>query len=472
MHSKILSLNEAAQWRADDDRRAWVLCHGCFDLFHVGHLKHLQAAKALGDYLVVSITSDAFVNKGPGRPVFSAEKRAEMLAALECVDYVVIVDGPSALPAIEAIQPDIYCKGSDYKGEDITGKFDQEKAAVESHGGKVAFTDCETHSSSSLINEHMPVFDEETTAFLKKAKADGVAEQIQGYLGKIKTLKVLVVGEMITDKYIYVSALGKSAKENIIATEYKSQEAFDGGIAAVVKHIDHLCRTALMLSDRRLTKTRYVEPPYTRKLFEVYQSEPDIYDSGFFRDELTGCLNWADVIIVCDYGHGMITPEVVAALVSQPKFLAVNVQTNAGNLGYNLLTKYPRADFLCVDAMEARLAAQDRHSDIGHLAGFALPELIDCPAIVVTHGSAGCYVYDQFSNTTTHVPAFRQTVVDTMGAGDAFFAIASLFAYCGASPEIIGLVGNVAGAMKVGVVGHREPTDPVKFQRYIQTLLK
>ena len=480
LNSKILT-HEEAKCLIKVPGFIWVMCHGCFDLLHIGHIKHLQAAREMGDYLVVSITADAFVNKGPGRPVFSADKRAEMLAALECVDYVVIVDGASAIPAIEAIMPDIYCKGSDYKSEDITGKFDLERDAVEKNGGRIVFTDEEVHSSSSLINEFLPQFDQETTSLLQRMKEDRSAELIDGYLDQIKSLKVLLVGEQIHDHYVYVSSLGKAAKENIIATQFKSEEWFEGGTDATGMHIDGLVEAVHASCRRRVTKTRFIEPPYTRKLFEIYEMSDTPMDGEEIADliaELRGGIEWADLVIVCDYGHGMIGPEVVEVLQDCSKFLAVNVQTNAGNLGYNLLTKYKRADFLVVDAMEARLAAQDKHRPLDELAGRVLPSLIACKNIVVTHGSAGCYVY-QWSKTrgkaraiTTHVPAFRQTVVDTMGAGDAFFAIASLFAYCKASNEIIGLVGNVAGAMKVGTIGHREPTDPVKFKRYVQTLLK
>src|SRR5579862_3688030 len=77
-----------------------VLCHGVFDLLHVGHIRHLRAAKAFGDILVVTITDDAYVNKGPDRPAFPSELRAEFLASLEFVDHVGVVDDGSALPAI------------------------------------------------------------------------------------------------------------------------------------------------------------------------------------------------------------------------------------------------------------------------------------------------------------------------------------------------------------------------------------
>src|ERR1700694_4854259 len=127
-----------------------VQAHGTFDLLHIGHVRHLEAARKLGDVLVVTVTADRFVNKGPGRPVFNAELRAEMLATLEYVDWVAINDSADAVSAIERIRPSIYIKGQDYQNPqgDITGKISLERDAVETHGGRIHFTDEVSFSSS------------------------------------------------------------------------------------------------------------------------------------------------------------------------------------------------------------------------------------------------------------------------------------------------------------------------------------
>ena len=86
-----------------------VQCHGVFDLLHIGHIKHFEEAKAIGDILIVSITPDEFINKGPGRPAFPTSLRLEALAALESVDYVVANKWPTAEEIIKILKPDIYC---------------------------------------------------------------------------------------------------------------------------------------------------------------------------------------------------------------------------------------------------------------------------------------------------------------------------------------------------------------------------
>src|SRR5580704_1827469 len=114
--AKVRTLAEVAA-ACEQARRAGqtvVQAHGTFDLLHLGHVRHLEAARRLGDLLVVTVTADRFVNKGPGRPVFSAELRAEMLATLQYVDWVAINNAPDAVNAIECIRPTVYIKGQDY----------------------------------------------------------------------------------------------------------------------------------------------------------------------------------------------------------------------------------------------------------------------------------------------------------------------------------------------------------------------
>src|SRR3990167_10271529 len=112
---------------SDYDSPRIVQCHGVFDLLHIGHIKHFQAAKRQGDILVVTITPDRFVNKGPNRPRFTERLRAEAIAALDCVDYVIINSWPTAVEAIQFIKPHVYAKGDEYKNNDndITGKIDE-----------------------------------------------------------------------------------------------------------------------------------------------------------------------------------------------------------------------------------------------------------------------------------------------------------------------------------------------------------
>jgi sugar/nucleoside kinase (ribokinase family) len=125
---------------------------------------------------------------------------------------------------------------------------------------------------------------------------------------------------------------------------------------------------------------------------------------------------------------------------------------------------------ICIDAMEARLAVRDKHASIPHILTERLPQLIDCPNVLITDGRQGCYA--NANGGAAHIPSFGTTVVDTVGAGDAFFALAAPCIAAGADCETGGFVGNVAGAIKIGIVGHRRYLTRFEIQRYISTLLK
>jgi rfaE bifunctional protein nucleotidyltransferase chain/domain len=125
-----------------------VLANGVFDIFHYGHLLYLEAAAQMGDRLVVSVTRNAFVNKGPGRPTFSHWERAEIVKALRCVDQVILCNDP--IEALEAVKPDIFVKGGDYRMENMRPvDVDYCKA----HGIEIAFTSTPIYSATKIIHD-------------------------------------------------------------------------------------------------------------------------------------------------------------------------------------------------------------------------------------------------------------------------------------------------------------------------------
>jgi rfaE bifunctional protein nucleotidyltransferase chain/domain len=142
--------------RADELKRSGrtvVMCHGCFDILHYGHLRHFEAARQFGDVLVITVTPDRFVNKGPGRPIFSQAQRAELLSGLAAVDLVALNEWDSAVPAIQLIRPDVFVKGQEYEPRDqrVNPNFALEAAAMQAIGGRVAFTHEETSSSTAAV---------------------------------------------------------------------------------------------------------------------------------------------------------------------------------------------------------------------------------------------------------------------------------------------------------------------------------
>jgi rfaE bifunctional protein nucleotidyltransferase chain/domain len=278
-----------------------VLCHGVFDLLHYGHILHFREARAQGDALVVTLTPDIFVNKGPNRPAFTEAYRAQMLAALEIVDYVAINRGPTAVEMLRAVQPDVYAKGPDYKNhqDDLTGKIREEELAVGESGGCIYYTEDISFSSSTLINRHLSSYSLEVNDYLNEMRKTYKPAQIHTALDSLRKMRVLVIGEAIVDEYVYVDQMGKSSKEPVLAMRYISTEKFAGGTLAIANHLaafiddvslvtflgtkeshEEFIRERLAPNikptffykkdSQTIVKRRYVENYLLSKLFEVY----------------------------------------------------------------------------------------------------------------------------------------------------------------------------------------------------------
>ncbi|KAF0143594.1 MAG: cytidyltransferase [Nitrospirae bacterium] len=154
---KIKVLEELSQIikKLKSEGKKVVLCHGCFDLMHPGHIKYFQAARNMGDILVVTLTPDIYIDKGPGRPVFNQDLRAESIAALECVDYVAVNKWPTAEETLRLLRPDIYVKGQEFENlEDKTGKIQKEYEVLKEIGAEMRFTHEIVFSSTKLLNQY------------------------------------------------------------------------------------------------------------------------------------------------------------------------------------------------------------------------------------------------------------------------------------------------------------------------------
>ncbi len=153
MTSKIKPLQEITTLVAQQQEtgKTVVFANGCFDLLHVGHIRYLEAARALGDLLVLGLNGDRSVRqlKGPGRPLMNQDERAEILAALECVDYLVVFDDPTAKEILETLKPNIHAKGTDYTRESVP-----ERDTVLSYGGSIAIVgDPKDHSTQDFLRQ-------------------------------------------------------------------------------------------------------------------------------------------------------------------------------------------------------------------------------------------------------------------------------------------------------------------------------
>ncbi len=177
-----------------------------------------------------------------------------------------------------------------------------------------------------------------------------------------------------------------------------------------------------------------------------------------------------DVVIASDFGHGTVSAGMVRELVCNARFLAVNTQANAGNRGFHTVTRYPRADYVCLAEHEMRLEMRDLTGRIPAMMDVIAAKL-ENPTIVVTRGRRGCVVRDR-EGGFVEIPSFAGNVVDRIGAGDAFFSITAPAAERGVPAEILGLLGNVAGSLAVEVLGNQNSIDKLSMKKCLMSLLK
>lgn len=494
------------------------LAHGCFDGVHAGHLLYLQEARRRCDLLVVTITSDQFVKKQKGlnKPVFTAEKRALMLAELQCVDFIVINDSDTAVNAIDILRPAYYFKGVEYQGH--AGAIMQEQQAVEKHGGEVIYIDTAVMSSSKLANEnysdmlHTPI----AKAFLDKLRLRyGGLSSILAMLDDLSTLRVLIVGEAIIDIYTYVEVLDKAPKTNILAWRHNPAEhqqlVMAGGAVNVANTVAQFCQHADLLTyigtppdvldtgvlaflqdklvnnvsihdipvDRpAVTKQRFIETTFTEQQHRETLGEVVFLDDrplplgteNRLRKWLKERAAGYDLVIAIDFGHALISKKVASDLALVSKFLAVCVQTNESNVGFNTIRKYGRADYLCLDDIELHLASQNKYGGLPVLLSKAARDKqVSCMAL--TLGGRGCMLHSPGGEYVS-VPVFSGlNPIDRIGAGDAFLSITAPCAAMKYPMSVIGFLGNVVGALACEKIGTSEVVGKTETRGFIKSLL-
>lgn len=496
------SLDQLHAWRSQHCDETVVLCHGVFDILHAGHVEHFREAHKYADLLVVSITSDKFVNKGPGRPINTAIDRAGILAALELVDVVFINDSGTSVPVIESLAPDVYAKGSDYADpdRDITEGIRNETAAVEASGGRILFTDAPTRSSSSIINRAGLGLPQEAHEWLQAQKPNLDLSQITEAILAIPTLKVGVVGESIIDSYTTCKVLGKATKHPVMCCEPLDTEQFMGGAIAVAAHCAGLGAETHLFSkagtedalvkeflnengilDHSVTGagTRAV---HKNRILDAFSGEPMIEIHHGTQDALTmeeedqliaaleDQVSKLDVLVVADYGHGLCTPKLADIVSRSDTFLAINVQHNAGNQGVNSIYKYRRANLVSLNDLEA-----SRHFG-GHVESFdqrvrSSLQSLGANLGLLTRGKFGLQIFEQGA-PLIEFPAFATSVIDRIGAGDALLVTTALMIAAGADTWKAAFAGSLAGSWAVGIVGNSAFLEPSILIKHAEHLLK
>ena len=503
---KILSLEELLLKVSDLKRegRVVVQTHGVFDIIHPGMIQHIKSAKSLGDVLIATVIKDKDVRRGPERPVFNDKLRAENVANLEPVDYICTVDDGVPFECVKLINPDIFAKGHAYNERDkkVDNKIFEEERELNFGKIKILETSGFSFSSSELINNFLDIYPEETRKYLSEFSLKYKFEDVYAYIESLKKLKVLVIGDGIIDEYHYCSPMGKAAKAQLVVNKFLAYERFAGGAFAIANHIagvcDHVTLVTLLGAEESheafitrhlspvvktrfftrndgptVVKKRYVDGYNNQKLFEVNYIN-DNYISGDCESDIIKFLSSAipayDLVLACDFGHGFISSGVIEVMEKLSRILAVNTQTNAANTGFNLITKYHRAGFVCLDESEARLAIQNKFDDARQVAHQLIHEL-GSESLIVTLGKKGAYGIEK-TGKTHQSPIFSSRVIDTVGAGDAFFAYTAPCFAMKMPLDFITFIGNVVGAIAVQIIGNKRTVEKGEVLGFIRSLLK
>ncbi len=507
MRNKIFSLKNLSEIIVEEKKKKKKIihCHGVFDLLHVGHIKHLQKAKQLGDKLIVTITSDKFVNKGPGRPVFSQTLRSEQIAAIEAVDYVAINYARTATVPLKLLKPDVYCKGKDYKNQknDITGEIKNEIKILKKFSGKIYFTEEHTFSSSRLLNRSTDFYSTKQKKYLDKIRRKVDFKKIKKSIDNFKKLKILTIGETIIDKYNFCEAIGKSGKEPILVLKESNEEQYFGGVLSIARNLSNFSDNVTLLSmlgekklylkeiNKFLPKTikkdfifkknsptiikkRYVDNVSGSKLFGIYNFNDEMIskkNEHDFNKKLLSYIKKSDLVIVSDYGHGFISKRSAEIICKKSKFLAINAQVNAANIGYHTLKNYNNFNTLIINKKELRHEMRDKNTKLITLMK-KLSKEKKIQNLIVTLGGNGSILYNYKKNKIFHADAYAKNIVDKIGAGDTML---SLIAPCLKSKidiELSLLISSLAAAYSVENIGNKNSIKKIDILKNLENILK
>ncbi len=481
-----------------------VQCHGCFDIVHPGHIRHLRQARAQGDLLLVSITSDETFSKRGGRPLIPEHLRAENLAELDCVDLVLIDRHHTASELLARVTPDVYVKGKEYETNNDP-RFAEERRIVEIAGGRVVFTGGEVVFSSTALIGTLERSLDPFHARMAQIAGDPRSghDAMRRLVDNFRSKRVLVIGESILDKYIHCDQAEVASESPVMTLRPVGQTTYDGGAAVIARHLRHLGAQVSLLTglphgeaavamQQRLSaesidvhavalagelaeKQRFLVGP--QKLMKLNALSPIVLDASA-QDRL---LNQArelaagglDAIVIADFGNGLLSAALLRRLCLTLRpltgILVGDVSGRRGNLA-----AFDSADLLTPGEQEARDALRCYDAGLSALAWRLLSNTNSRGAIVKL-GPEGCVACTRSSGsgadspatdesgeylsriTAQHVPALGGPALDALGCGDAMLAASTLALAAGGDMLQSALLGSLAAA----VHGQRLGNPPI-----------
>jgi cytidyltransferase-like protein len=469
--NKIIKKNGLSLLRERYSNSKIVLCHGSFDLVHAGHLIHFEEAKQLGDILVVTITSDKYISK---KRIFSFDEhiRAKQLASNEIINYVSIIDESSAVTSIKLLKPDYYVKGKEYENlkHDYTKNIYKENSEIEKVGGKLCFTKGDVYSSTKISHflqstseaeQQLSILNSSEAQFKDIRDKDISLEIIKEYIAKSKELNICVIGETIYDIWIDVVTGSLSIKSKCMTGDIINSEIQIGGAGIIALHLCNFVKNVTLItnsnlnnqnlpsnlivenygSNNEIIKTRYVDD-MKRSIFETKQANINPLD----YNKLSIKKNEYDIILVADFGHNyLIKYDDIYKHIPTGGYIASMVQTNSSNYGFNTPNKWKNiSNYICMNKLEISLIDGIHFNSNSELYNYAKEIFINA-TFSITLGNDGVLISD--NDNFMIFPSLNERIVDTIGAGDGYFALSTLANYLFNKPLETSLFGSIGAAI-------------------------
>ena len=488
--AKLISINKLKEFRHKFRYKKIGLCHGAFDVLHYGHLSHFKEARKHVDILIVSVTADKFITKGPFQPYNNEINRTKFLLHISDIDYVYLDHNITAEKVIKGLKPNFYFKGKDYLEKDITGNLKKELMILKKNKGKIFITNTPLLSSTKIINNFYKPYKTSTEKYLRVISKKNPFNKIYNALEELKNLHFDIIGDPIIDKYVQCEMSGLTTKDPTISTIIKKTETIPGGVLAVAKIISNFVKKVnlytygnqhtlkkFLIREKNIniinldsnqkiqTKTRYMNSIRYEKLLQVTNFKKNLFTVNTLSKIDKKINNIKNDLIICDFGNGLLENEILKTINSLKKNKYINVQTNSINFGSNLYTKYKKFLYLSLDEREWELVlGKNNLSDI--MKNLRLNKTKSCS---ITKGKNGSeYFWD---NKKEICPVFIEKTIDTTGCGDAYFALTSIMLRAKLNANLIPFVGNVYAGMHSQFIGNSKIITKINFLKYIKTLL-
>jgi rfaE bifunctional protein kinase chain/domain/rfaE bifunctional protein nucleotidyltransferase chain/domain len=456
-----------------------AMCHGVFDLVHPGHIRHLVFAKQKVSKLIVSITSDIHVKKAELRPYVPQILRAENLAALEFVDFVIIDENETPIQNLKKIKPDFFVKGYEYVKNEKNTKTQEEIDTLKSYGGQFLFTPGDfVLSSSKIIENDRP----DLTVIKLKSLMEGENvsfNDIREALRNFKNCEVLVVGDTIIDNYVNTSIIGNNAKTPTFSTKYISEENFIGGADIIALHLKAAGAKVKFCSvigndslgkfvKKELKKRKIadhtiidnVRPTTEKKYFisgENRLLKVDKVENSPINENLQKYIikQIADhkkgIIIFSDFRHGIFNQKSIQPFIKAIQKGIYKVADSQVASRWGNILDFKNFDLITPNEKEVRFSLADQDTAIRPLASI-LFEKSKCKVLMLKLGERGLMTVRRKTvgkdmRSFFVMDAIEKNAVDPVGCGDALLSYASLALYISKDPLIASILGSISAAL-------------------------